>query len=85
MEVRSESCPFLSKYIYVDITQVQGTVVGVDLTMNTHLRAVKMTIEGNHVRLDQLSLRGSSIRYYILPDNLPLVRSINISPVQERE
>ena len=44
--------------------------------MNTHLRAVKMTLEGSHARLDQLSVRGSSIRYYILPDNLPLVRSI---------
>ena len=37
--------------------------------MNTHLKAVKMTIKGrNPVSLDTLSVRGSNIRYIILPD-----------------
>lgn len=41
--------------------------------MNTHLKAVKMTAKNKDpVSLDTLSLRGSNIRYYILPDSLPL-------------
>lgn len=41
--------------------------------MNTHLKAVKLTAKGrNPVSLDHLSVRGSTIRYYILPDSLNL-------------
>lgn len=41
--------------------------------MNTHLKAVKMTLRGKEpVSLDSLSVRGAMIRYYILPDPLPL-------------
>lgn len=41
--------------------------------MNTHLKTVKMTIKNRDpVQLDTLSLRGNNIRYYILPDSLPL-------------
>jgi len=54
-------------------TQVHGTVTGVDIAMNTHLKAVKMTIKNKEPQnLDTLSIRGSNIRYYILPDALPL-------------
>jgi small nuclear ribonucleoprotein D1 len=54
-------------------TVVTGTITGVDMQMNTHLRTVKMTIKNKDpVQLDTLSLRGSTIRYYILPDTLPL-------------
>merc|ERR1719268_768940 len=54
-------------------TQVHGTVTGVDVAMNTHLKAVKMTIKNKEPQsLDTLSIRGSNIRYYILPDALPL-------------
>ena len=43
--------------------------LGVDIAMNTHLKAVKMTIKGrNPISLDSLSVRGSNIRYVILPD-----------------
>lgn len=46
---------------------------GVDVSMNTHLKAVKMTIKNKDpVQLDSLSIRGNNIRYYILPDSLPL-------------
>jgi hypothetical protein len=46
---------------------------GVDMSMNTHLKSVKMTIKGKDpIALDSLSLRGNNIRYYILPENLPL-------------
>lgn len=41
--------------------------------MNTHLRAVKMTVKGkNPVNLDTMSIRGSTIRCFILPDSLNL-------------
>lgn len=46
---------------------------GVDVAMNTHLKAVKMTVKNRDpVQLDSLSIRGNNIRYYILPDALPL-------------
>lgn len=41
--------------------------------MNTHLKTVKMTVKGkNMISLDSLSIRGSNIRYFILPDSLNL-------------
>ncbi len=41
--------------------------------MNTHLKAVKLTLKGkNPVQLDNLSVRGNTIRYYLLPDSLNL-------------
>lgn len=46
---------------------------GVDMSMNTHMKSVKMTVKGKEpLTLDMLSLRGNNIRYYILPENLPL-------------
>merc|ERR1712112_239600 len=54
-------------------TQVHGTIQGVDVAMNTHLKTVKMTLKNRDpVTLDQLSIRGNNIRYYILPETLPL-------------
>lgn len=41
--------------------------------MNTALRTVKMTPKGQDaIALDTINIRGSTIRYYILPDSLPL-------------
>ena len=46
---------------------------GVDMSMNTHLKTVKMTIKNKDpVQLDSLSIRGNNIRYYILPESLPI-------------
>ncbi|CAK9157834.1 unnamed protein product [Ilex paraguariensis] len=54
-------------------TVVHGTITGVDISMNTHLKTVKLTLKGkNPVTLDHLSVRGTNIRYYILPDSLNL-------------
>lgn len=52
---------------------VHGTITGVDVAMNTHLKAVKMTLKTkDEVNLETLSIRGNNIRYYLLPDSLPL-------------
>ena len=50
-----------------------GLPAGVDVAMNTHLKAVKMTLKNREpTQLESLSVRGNNIRYYILPDSLPL-------------
>ena len=54
-------------------TIVVGSVYGVDIKMNTFLQNVKMTVKDKDpISLDQLTLRGSSIRYVILPETLQL-------------
>lgn len=46
---------------------------GVDVSMNTHLKAVKLTVKNKETQqLDSLSIRGNNIRYYVLPESLPL-------------
>ena len=43
------------------------------MSMNTHLKTVKMTVRNREPQtLDSLSIRGNNVRYYILPDSLPL-------------
>lgn len=52
---------------------VNGTITGVDTSMNTHLKTVKLEVKGkNPINLDTLSIRGNNIRYFILADSLPL-------------
>ena len=49
------------------------SIIGVDMSMNTHLKAVKMTIKNKEpVQIESLSIRGNNIRYFILPESLPL-------------
>ena len=41
--------------------------------MNTHLKSVKLLNKtGTSQAMDSLSIRGNNIRYFILPDALPL-------------
>ena len=43
------------------------------MSMNTHLKAVKLTVKGREaVALDHLTIRGNNIRYFLLPESLPL-------------
>ena len=54
-------------------TQVHGTITGVDVSMNTHLKSIKMTLKNKDpVQLDTLSILGNYVHYFILPDSLPL-------------
>lgn len=61
-------------------TIVHGTITSVSPQMNTALRTVKMTTKnksnpsapGETISLDSINIRGSTIRYFILPDSLPL-------------
>ena len=52
---------------------VTGTITSVDMSMNTHLKGVKLQQKGKETQnLDHLTIRGSNIRYYLLPESLPL-------------
>jgi small nuclear ribonucleoprotein D1 len=43
------------------------------MSMNTHLKTVRLTMRNRDpVPLDSLSIRGNTIRYYILPDSIPV-------------
>jgi len=54
-------------------TVISGTIMGVDMSMNTHLSNVKLTAKGkNTIALDHITIRGNNIRYFILPESLPL-------------
>ena len=54
-------------------SQILGTITKIDEAMNTHMSNVKIAKKGKpQVTLDMLYIRGGSIRYYILPDFLPL-------------
>ncbi|KAG6295839.1 mRNA splicing protein smd1 [Claviceps purpurea] len=54
-------------------TIVHGTISSISPQMNTALRNVKMTAKGQEpIPLDTMNVRGSTIRYFILPDSLPL-------------
>jgi small nuclear ribonucleoprotein D1 len=50
-------------------TIIHGTVTGLDVAMNTHLKSAKMTTKNaDTVSLETISIRGNNIRYFLLPD-----------------
>ncbi|KAK4683447.1 small nuclear ribonucleoprotein D1, partial [Tremellales sp. Uapishka_1] len=58
-------------------TSVHGTITSVDPQMNTHLKSVKLSLRNSPaatppLSLDSIAIRGNNIRYFILPDSLPL-------------
>ena len=58
--------------------------------MNTHLKAVKLTVKGREaVSLDHLTIRGNNIRYFLLPESLPLetllINDANVNKVKKRK
>uniref|UniRef100_A0A1I7YYG0 Small nuclear ribonucleoprotein Sm D1 n=1 Tax=Steinernema glaseri TaxID=37863 RepID=A0A1I7YYG0_9BILA len=54
-------------------TTATGTIMGVDIAMNIHLRSVKITTkQQDPTYMDAISIRGNNVRYIILPDALPL-------------
>ena len=64
--------------------------IGVDVSMNTHLKAVKLTVKGREaVSLDNLTIRGNNIRYFLLPESLPLetllINDSNVNKVKKRK
>ncbi|BAM39442.1 small ribonucleoprotein D1 [Theileria orientalis strain Shintoku] len=72
-------------------TVLTGTVIGIDISMNTHLKNVKVVNKNsdgkdgpNVVLLDHLTVRGNNIRYFILSDSIPLdTLLIDDTPVQK--
>lgn len=76
----SRPCRFLMKLAGETVTLelkngsvVRGTIAGVDISMNTHLKNVKLTLKNkNPTALDSLSIRGNTVRYFLLPDSLNL-------------
>jgi small nuclear ribonucleoprotein D1 len=64
--------PLPSLHLHYRVTGTQ--LIGVDISMNTHLKDVKLTMKGNKnpISLESLSIRGNNIRYYLLPDSLNL-------------
>lgn len=54
-------------------TVVHGTIVGLDVHMNTHLKNVKVQVRNRPpTHLDSLTVRGANIRNYLLPEALSL-------------
>nr|POE96924.1 putative small nuclear ribonucleoprotein sm d1 [Quercus suber] len=54
-------------------TTIYGTIASVSPQMNTNIRNAKMTPKGgSEIALEHISIRGSEIRYIILPESLPL-------------
>ena len=58
--------------------------------MNTHLKAVKLTVKGREaVSLDHLTIRGNNIRYFLLPESLPLetllINDQNVNKIKKRK
>lgn len=62
-------------------TTITGTIWGVDNSMNTHILDAKCVMKNrNPVMLKSMSVRGSTIRYIILPETLNLDSLLQEAP-----
>ena len=54
-------------------TVVHGVLLSVDTSMNCHMKNVKVSVKGKTaVPMDNLTVRGNTVRYVVLPDSLAL-------------
>jgi small nuclear ribonucleoprotein D1 len=58
--------------------------------MNTHMKVVKLTVKGREaVSLDHLTIRGNNIRYFLLPESLPLetllINDANVNKIKKKK
>ena len=54
-------------------TVIKGTMIGCDMSMNMHLKKVKVTLKNRMpMAMDHITVRGNNIRYVLLPDHTPL-------------
>ena len=79
MKLNNETVTIELKNGTIVIGTVTGNLIsskyykGVDISMNTHLKAVKLTVKGREtIALDHITIRGNNIRYFLLPESLQL-------------
>ena len=67
-------------------TVVVGTLSAGDMAMNVHLKAVKLMVKGQPSKqLDHITLRGSHLRYFLLPEAINLdTLLVDDGPKQKR-
>ena len=67
-------------------TVVIGTLSSVDMSMNVHLKAVKLMVKGQASKnLDHITIRGSNLRYFLLPEAINLdTLLVDEAPKQKR-
>ncbi|KAL0231131.1 hypothetical protein GEMRC1_010536 [Eukaryota sp. GEM-RC1] len=66
-------------------TTVEGTVQGVDMSMNVFLKTAKMTSpKRSPILIDNMSVRGNTIRYIILSESLNLDTFLTPAPIKAR-
>ncbi|KAL0214675.1 hypothetical protein P9112_006859 [Eukaryota sp. TZLM1-RC] len=66
-------------------TVIEGTVQGVDMSMNVFLKTAKMTVANRAPALiDNMSVRGNTIRYILLSDSLNLDTFLTPEPIKAR-
>eukprot|EP01129_Flabellula_baltica_P017376 TRINITY_DN9615_c0_g1_i1.p1 TRINITY_DN9615_c0_g1~~TRINITY_DN9615_c0_g1_i1.p1 ORF type:complete len:111 (-),score=31.98 TRINITY_DN9615_c0_g1_i1:76-408(-) len=70
-----------SEYVSIELkngTVVRGKLVGVDFGMSCHLKNVKMTARDKPtIKIENMMVRGSTIRYVIFDDMLNLDTILN--------
>jgi small nuclear ribonucleoprotein D1 len=54
------------------------------------MKAVKLTVKGREaVSLDHLTIRGNNIRYFLLPESLPLetllINDANVNKIKKKK